>query len=59
MQIESDAESDPGLLIDEPAKETPKESALTEQAAQPMSADTSGTPLATGVQTALDVQGEE
>ena len=59
MYIESDAELDTGLMSDEPEKETLQQSAGTGQALQPTSASTTATLLATCVQSAMEVQGEE
>ena len=56
IAIESDAESNSGLMIDEPTEGTPKQS--VEQAMQSASADLSATPLVTGVQAPMEV-GEE
>ena len=53
VHIESDVESNSGLMIEEPAEGTPKLNA--EQAGQSASADTSATPLMTGVQAPLEV----
>ena len=59
LHIESDAESDTGLMSAEPATEIPKQNAGMELAMQLASADTSAIPMATGLQTPMDVQGEE
>ena len=59
VHIVSDAESDPGLMIDEPAHETVTESAGTEHAMPLTSGATNATPLAMGVQTTMNEQGEE
>ena len=59
MHVESDAESDTGLMIDDPAKEILQQSAGKGQAVQLISTNTSVTLLATGVPTPMDLQGEE
>ena len=59
VAIESDAESDTCLMIDEPAKEILQQSAGTEQVMQSASANAGATPLAMGESTPNEVQGEE
>ena len=59
LAIESDVESNTGLVFDEPAKEIPKQSAGSGQKLQSPSADTSATPFSTGVQVPMEVKDEE
>ena len=59
VAIESDVESNSGLVIDEPPEEMLKQSTGTEQAMQSASADPSATLLATGLQPPMDVEQKE
>ena len=59
VHIESDAESNSGLIIDEPAKGKPKQSAEMRPATQSASPDTSATALVTGAQAPREVEQEE
>ena len=59
LAIESDAESNSGLIIDEPPTETAKDIAASEQALQSPSADPSPTQFATGAEAPIEELGEE
>ena len=58
VAFQSDAESNSGLMIDEPAEGTPRPSAGTGIPMQEVSADTSPTPLVTDVQAPMEVEQE-
>ena len=59
VTVESDAEWDTGMMIDELAKENLEQRAGTGQAVQSRSANRRATPVAMGVPTHMDVQGED
>ena len=59
VAIESDAESNSGFMIDEPAEGIANRSARTGPTVQAASANTRATPLAKNVPTPMEVQGEE
>ena len=59
VAIESDAVSNSGLMIDEPAEEMSNRSAGTASTVQKASANTSASPVAKDVPIPLEVKGEE